>query len=201
MLGNEAILEISFLIDKAAENFIKGLFLNQQCSLGDRISCIDFTVNKIEATAPPFFKEAMSYSTKSPICLSIKGEKHAQYMHPEDEKFGQLLINNLLEKLKVSPMALAGNNEPILGTMPSFNFKLLSEPKSRLITMKAFTDQQTQVRGYDFKFELSAPVILHEIGYYGGFGEKGSLGFGCVESNLEGLIFGRNKNELTELDK
>ncbi len=102
-------------------------------------------------------------------------------MHPEDKKFGQLLINNLLEILKVSPMTLAGNNEPILGTMPSFNFKLLSDPKSRLITMKAFTDQQTQVRGYDFKFELAAPVILHEIGYYGGFGEKGSLGFGCVE--------------------
>lgn len=180
MLGQEAVLEISFLIDQAAESFIKGLFLNQHCALGDRISCIDFTVSRIEASAPPFFTDTMTYSTRSPVCLSTKGEKHAQYMHPADENYGKFLVNNLLEKFKVMPMVLSGKDEPHLESSASFKFKLRSEPKSRLITLKAFTEQQTQVRGYDFKFELTIPVALHEVGYYGGFGEKGSLGFGCA---------------------
>ncbi|MCB0538258.1 MAG: CRISPR-associated endoribonuclease Cas6, partial [Bacteroidetes bacterium] len=34
-----------------------------------------------------------------------------------------------------------------------------------------------------FHFELTAPVELHEIGYEAGFGEKNSMGFGCVKFN------------------
>lgn len=180
MQGREAILEISFLVDKAAENFIKGLFLHQQCSLGDKISSVDFIVSRIEAVAPPIFKETMSYASKSPLCISTKGDNHAQYLHPAHEKYGQLIMANLLEKFRVMPLAVTGNEEAVLHPDTDYAFKLLSEPKSRLITIKAFTAQQTQVRGYEFKFQLTAPAAFQEIGYYGGFGEKGSLGFGCV---------------------
>lgn len=181
MLGQEATLEISFLIDKAAETFIKGLFINQHCVIGDRISQIEFVVGRIEATPPPFFKETMAYTTLSPLCLSVPGEKHAQYLHPKDPLYGNLLIKNLTQKFQVLPTAATTiPEEPIELSTINFNFKLLSEPKSRLITIKALTAQETKLRGYDFKFELTAPLFLHEIGYYGGFGEKGSLGFGCA---------------------
>jgi CRISPR-associated endoribonuclease Cas6 len=36
-------------------------------------------------------------------------------------------------------------------------------------------------KGFEFDFSLTAPVELMRIGYYGGVGEKNSLGFGCCE--------------------
>src|SRR5680860_845049 len=65
--GEEVSFEISFLIDQAAEEFIKGLFLAQEITLGDKISRIDYLVSSIETIAPPVFKETMSYRCLSPI--------------------------------------------------------------------------------------------------------------------------------------
>lgn len=183
MQGHEAVLQISFLIDKAAEHFIKGLFLNQHLGLGDRISRVDFTVNRIEACPPPVFRETMRYRTLSPVCLSRQGEKHAQYLRPDDPEYAAFFVSNLLEKFKA--LSLAGYDPEGLQQYADFSFRLLTEPRSRLITIKAFTEQQTQVRGYDYAFELTAPTALQEIGYYAGFGEKGSTGFGCVEERNE----------------
>lgn len=35
--------------------------------------------------------------------------------------------------------------------------------------------------GYKFEFKVRASPILQELGYFGGFGSKNVLGFGCVE--------------------
>ena len=53
--------------------------------------------------------------------------------------------------------------------------------KSRLETIKAGTNAETKVRGYQYAFKLKAPEPLVRIGLLAGFGEKNSLGFGCGE--------------------
>src|SRR5690606_2381793 len=55
--GHEAWFEISFLVDRAAEEFIRGLFMSQEISLGDKISRVAYQVSHIEAVAPPLFRE------------------------------------------------------------------------------------------------------------------------------------------------
>ena len=39
---------------------------------------------------------------------------------------------------------------------------------------------ESKLIGYQFDFFLDAPAELIRIGYYTGFGEKNSVGFGCV---------------------
>ncbi len=180
IIGKHAVLQISFMVDKAAENFIKGLFLNQQFSIGDKISNVDFCVSRIESESAPIFTERMVYRTLSPMCVSIHGERHAQYISPSDREYESLLFANLIGKLKSMPL-LHGNKSLQAVPEEESGFSLLSEPKSRLISIKSFTRDETRVRGYEFKFELRASPLLQEIGYYSGFGEKNSTGFGCVE--------------------
>jgi CRISPR-associated endoribonuclease Cas6 len=62
-----------------------------------------------------------------------------------------------------------------------FEWKTLSEPKSKLITMKAGTPQQTKVRAFNCSFSLKADYELLRTAYECGIGEKGSMGFGMVE--------------------
>ena len=180
IIGNHAFLQISFMVDKAAENFIKGLFLNQQFSIGDKISNVDFCVRRIESEAVPIFNDRMVYRTLSPMCVSIHGERYAQYICPSDRDYEKLLFTNLIAKLNSMPV-IHGNRVLLETSGDEHGFTLLSEPKSRLISIKSFTRDETRVRGYEFKFELRASPLLQEIGYYSGFGEKNSTGFGCVE--------------------
>ncbi|WMJ74752.1 CRISPR-associated endoribonuclease Cas6 [Cytophagaceae bacterium ABcell3] len=177
--GTHISMQISFLADRAAENFIKGLFLNQQFSIGDKFSSVDFIVSRIEAVAPPVFQESMRYKTISPVCVSVKGEKHPQYISPEHPEYEQMLLNNLVNKLKVMPVEVP--ELQISADDAEFKFALLSEVRKKLITIKSFTPNQSQIRGFEFRFELIAPPLLQEVAYYAGVGEKGAIGFGCVE--------------------
>ena len=67
-----------------------------------------------------------------------------------------------------------------------YNMDILSKPKSRLITIKANTPHESKLRGYLFDFKIKAPAEVIKLGYYAGFGEKNSLGFGCCEV-IEGM--------------
>src|SRR5581483_7271554 len=49
LLTREAKLQVSFHLPKAAETFIKGLFMNQQIEIADKRSKAVFTVAQVEA--------------------------------------------------------------------------------------------------------------------------------------------------------
>lgn len=177
LLGKEISLNIRFLVDSSLEHFIKGLFMEQRFGLGDRNAVIDLEVSSVETIAPPLFKPVMQYQCLSPICVSRKRpDDSAEYMSPKDPGFGALLIQNLRRKAKALVSTTSDKDDFPAG----FKFRLLNSPRKKGIHIKANTDQHTQVIGYLFHFELSAPAELHEIGYYAGFGEKNSMGFGTV---------------------
>jgi CRISPR-associated endoribonuclease Cas6 len=174
---NTVNLQVSFYMPDAAERFIVGLFNDQQVFVGDKFNGIDLAVSQIERLPMLSTSGTISYRALSPVVVSIMpdGEKYAKYLSPADEGYCNLVKNSLTQKYQTVP----GKQPLPVGF--DFNLKLTSEPKSKLITIKSFTPQQSKVRGFIYEFELTAPPELHQLIYSSGIGEKNSTGFGWVE--------------------
>jgi CRISPR-associated endoribonuclease Cas6 len=174
---------LSLLPEKSTEAFIKGIFKEQDFSLGDRISKVHFTVQQVELIPAPDFAVHSVFKTLSPVVVSVGQENspHARYISPDEEGYGQLIINNLKEKYR-----LYYQNE--LTGDPNFRFELLSPARSKLIRIKAATKEQTQVRGFAFTFRLEADRELLKVMYEAGMGEKNAQGFGCVQTAERSVI-------------
>lgn len=172
-------IELSFYVDEAVQHFVMGLFKDQAFSLSSGRFKADFTVSGIEMLPKPVFEKTMRFRTQTPICVSrnIEGQPHAHYASPEEEGYGQWLLENLVRKQHALMPQVIGAEERSVELDFPYEFKLLSEPKSKLLTIKGIS-----IRGYLFDFELTAPKELMELGYFGGFGGKGSSGgFGIVK--------------------
>lgn len=178
--GESAAFEICFLVDQAAEEFIKGLFMDQVFVLGDRISRVSYVISSIVAVSPPLFKEKRQYRCLSPIFIKKKrADGGEDYLHPEDKEYGALMVQNLLSKSEAFQKTFSGV-EYEKEIIPDFDFKVIGKVYKNGVKIKQLTEQETMLIGYMYEFELKAPVEFHEIGYYAGFGQLGSQGFGCV---------------------
>jgi CRISPR-associated endoribonuclease Cas6 len=177
---NQLFLSVSFHLAEAAEKFIIGLFNNQQVYVGDQFNGLELVVSQVERLHEPEFTTTMNYRAVSPVVISLKedNDKYAQYLSPVDVEYTGLLRGNLWTKYNSIPNSTA----PPEG--PDFQFVLKSEPKSKLITIKPFTAEQSKVRGFVFDFSLTCPVQLHRLIHNTGIGEKNSMGFGWVERKL-----------------
>ncbi|WP_375585403.1 CRISPR-associated endoribonuclease Cas6 [Cyclobacterium xiamenense] len=179
--GHMASFEIGFLVNRAAEEFIKGLFMDQVLELGDKISKVNYSVSGIEALPTPKFSDVMHYRCLSPVFVRQKRAGGGEdYLHPEDGEYGKLLIQNLISKLRAFEHASAGNMNPAEIYMRDFSFKPTGKIFKNGVKIKQHSDQATMLIGYMYEFEFGAPVELQEAGYFAGFGHLGSQGFGCV---------------------
>ncbi|MCD7898565.1 MAG: CRISPR-associated endoribonuclease Cas6 [Bacteroides sp.] len=166
---------ISFLPEKSTEEFIKGVFMSQHFEIGDRISTVRFTIQRVEMLPSPIFLKEMSFRTLSPIVLSTKDDNlKIKYISPTDERAQGNILMGLLRKYE------AFNGKPYAGTL-DYHFSLLNEPKSTLIKIKANSPEETRVRGYRCSMKVELPEALMKIMYEAGCGEKGSTGFGMIE--------------------
>ena len=167
-------LYLSFLPERSTEEFVKGIFSDNTFSLGDKKSKVQFQVENIEVLSLPSLKDC-EFQTLSPVVVSMKRDDGSiEYVSPEREGYGKMLINNLKEKYR------AFYGEAYCGS-EDFDFDLLSSAKSRLITIKANTPEMTKVRGFHYYFRLQAEEVLMQLMYEAGLGEKNSTGFGMIE--------------------
>ena len=178
--GQEAWFEISFMVDRAAEEFIRGLFVSQDMGIGDKISRISYQVSHIEAVAPPLFKKTMSYRCLSPIFVRSKRMDGGEdYLRPGDDGYEEILLANLLSK--ASAYALSGSDIGAFHETPPL---IQLVPRGKIykngVRIKQLTAKESQLIGYMYEFDLTAPIELQEVGYYAGLGHLGSQGFGCV---------------------
>lgn len=165
---------ITFLPEKSTEKFVQGIFSEQHFQLGDRKSRVQFRVEHVELIPSPTFSGENTFETLSPLCVSIREESgQISYLSPEDSRIKGLLLSNLLNRYK------AFYGADYCGCL-DFDFQLLNTPKPVLITIKADTEQQTKVKGYNCRFKLNAPEELLQIAYASGLGEKNSMGFGMI---------------------
>ncbi|PTB92401.1 CRISPR-associated endoribonuclease Cas6 [Marivirga lumbricoides] len=177
--GNKASFQFSCMVDRTAEEFIKGIFMDQEFTLGDKITQVDYRVSHIEALAPPVFTEKMTYRCLSPIFIRSKRPDGGEdYLHPNDEGYEKLLLSNLVSKAQA--LALAEASTDFSSDEVALKLKPTGKVYKKGITIKQNTAQASKLIAYSFEFELTALVELQEIGYYAGFGNLGSQGFGCV---------------------
>lgn len=176
ILSDTATWQISFLPERSTQEFIQGLFKEQAFELGVREANIRFYVQRIELLPPPPFQDTMTFETLSPSCIVQKNDEGKEkYLSPDNPDASRLVKINLLGKYK----AFTGN-EFSLKDFP-FKLKTLTPPKSVLICFKQGTPQENKIRGYMYRFSLTAPLELMKIAYETGIGSKNSQGFGCVK--------------------
>ena len=178
-------LTVSFYVDKAAEDFVVGVFQNQQLSIYNRDYRADFVVERVESLPPPAFENSHVFKTLSPLVVAEKMNGLDQYLSPTDEAFARFFAVNLVDKyrsLQTEP-TMQLDSEAALHLV---KFELLSEParikKRGFLAKEGKDSQQTKVIGYhNFMFKVAAPAELLEVGYLGGFGKYCSMGCGCAE--------------------
>lgn len=167
---------ISFLPERSTQEFVQGLFKEQTFELGDRRAKIRFRVQGIEMLPFPIFKETMIFETLSPACIvRQENDGSEKYIAPDHPDAAEIVKRNLLNKYR----AFYGHDFPV-SDFP-FILKILNKPRSSLITIKEGTPQESKIRGYMCRFELTAPVELMKIVYETGLGSKNSQGFGFLQ--------------------
>jgi CRISPR-associated endoribonuclease Cas6 len=176
---NSLSFTISFMADKAAEVFIKGMFADQQISIGDRFNKLDAEVTSVEALPPPFFTNIVHYRCIAPLCIKLKQEgfMHEQYLPPDDPRFESIFLQNMIAKC--AALNILYTDAKI--EHEQLKFQLCGNYRSKLISIKPYTKEETRIRGFIFDFSLHGPEYMHEMGYYAGFGMNNAMGFGAVE--------------------
>jgi len=173
----EIRLQVGFYLPEAAEKFIIGLFNRRQGYFGDRFMGIHVEVTHIEKLPEPALSETMDYLATSPVVVSTKVPEKSTpvYLEPESPDYSSLMVSHLFQKELVT--GLHQTVEP----KPTILFNVTSKSKSKLVTIKPHTAEQTKVRGFLYSFMLQAPIEIHRLILGSGIGEKNSTGFGWCE--------------------
>lgn len=184
MLAPQAELLISFHLPKAAETFIKGLFVQQQMVIADSKSRVSFTVSQVEALNNELNLDAIQeliIKPNSPIVCGIKNQRgHYDFLPPEHPGFVPQLLHNWKEKYKtVFDPAIA---EEVFAGVKVALMLYEQPPKSRLVTIKAGTPAETKIRGFmNFRLKLKGQRDALELLLNAGVGAYNSMGMGSVE--------------------
>lgn len=178
IISREIFLILSFLPDDAITHFISGLFKDKELIIGNISRQVAFEISSIRAIPEIVFNDKMKFQTISPIFLSTKDKVSEKQIHlsPDSNAYSDLIHQNLIEKAKSIPKIIQEQD------YPNTQIKLLNNPKSKLITLKSNTSQMSQIRAFNYTFEIAGHPDLIRIGYYAGFGRLGSQGFGCVSA-------------------
>lgn len=174
--GREAAVEIRFLVDDEEENLIKKALLLQRITLGDT----SYQISQIETVPLIDFQDVMAYRCLCPISLvNSSPSGNRGFLSPKDRDFHKSLKIDLIKRLLRSHPEVSGL-ENLDQYCPEFKFQLLSEPKEKGFNVKS-NGSFHSVIGYQFDFQLKASPVLHELGFYEGFGLQHSMGLGFVE--------------------
>jgi CRISPR-associated endoribonuclease Cas6 len=172
---------LSFCVDEAMEKFITGLFHNQNFAVITSKGSIDFRVEGVEILGTPTFTETMRYRTMMPICIAEQQEGRPQpkYLAPDEPNYAELIFSNLENKCNAAYGQLPTPSPSNRDASTVLNFKILSDVRKRgMETVKAELNRPIKLIGYNYAFELTAPIEWQRIGYEAGFGKSSSGGFG-----------------------
>lgn len=169
---------IGFALPEGMQKFVQGIFSNQQIRIADSFGGVTFRVVEVQLDSEPEeINGPIECQTLSPICVSKKvdGKTTVAYISPTEEGYEGALLTGLLERYK------ALNGKEFEGDRYCKLTVLGNEPKSKLITIKADTAQQTKVKGFTYYFNIELPHELFKIAYNSGLGEKCGMGFGMIK--------------------
>lgn len=136
ILSEECSMQISFLIGEAASPFINGLFLNQDFSIGDTISRVNFRVKTVERLPDPDFSDEVILQALSPVVVGKsrlpEGGIGTAYLSPEEDGYGELFFRNLSRKVLISQ----ARSEIVPAELKACRFELLGKPQKKGVIIK-----------------------------------------------------------------
>lgn len=176
IIGEKAIWYISFIPEQSTAEFIQGIFAHQNFMIGNKEYKVAFDVVGVEAIHNQNLSEEMEFQALSPICIKRHDNGKTHYLSPESPLFAKGILKGLKERYEsIHGQAFEMSNN-------DFSFKLTdNEVRSKLITIKANSLEETKVRGFICSFRIKAPLELMKIAYEGGIGEQCSQGFGFIK--------------------
>lgn len=184
LLGNQVKIGLSFYIASGFEQQVVAMFRQTPLQLG----MLDgkpafFEVKHWQILPKPQFKETMQFKAISPISVTLTEEIPITnpFILPDTEFYDISFFTHLIRRFKAANQYKSLAGLKLLDPSYPMHFRLLGAAKSRLIHLKHNFEGLTQLRGFAYDFELSAPLPVMEYAYYGGFGEFPYLGFGYVD--------------------
>ena len=205
--GFNGVKEISFIfstpIEQSYEHLILGLFSDQTFHLNFFDEKINFSVTQVESLPEPQFDSECKFLCLSPIAVSTQREKengsleqhYLDYMNPEErEHFIENIKKNLINKYQTFYKTDYTDHEQEFKFSFDVNYIAKRQGKiSKLIHFKKIDKNiKTKIKGFEASFKIIADSRLIKIGYDAGFGNGGSMGFGCVEITIN---TDNNKND------
>ncbi len=184
LIKSEMSFEIAFHMPEAMEGFIKGVFRAEQMDIADKKSKASFRVKSVENLGSPIsvFKENEIVSTQlkplSPLVTGVPNDKGNQdYLSPEDPLFLENLIYNWRSKISDCYDEATAKEALLMVDVLTMRLPL----KSRLITIKAFTLEETKIRGWmNFGLKVTAERRFIDLLMNAGAGQYNAQGCGCM---------------------
>jgi CRISPR-associated endoribonuclease Cas6 len=186
LLSSKMELIICFHLPKAADTFIRGLFLSQQIDLADKKSKTHFVVEQVKTLASPLKdcreneEVVLTVKPQSPIVCGLKNEKGTYtFLSPEEDRYEEMLFKNWEEKCRT--VFEKDEINQLVKNMSVQTFFFKNPPRSRLITIKAQTVAETKIRGFiNFNIKIKGKKQAVELLLNSGIGLYNAQGMGCV---------------------
>lgn len=181
---DELSFVVSFHLPQTMENFIKGLFQSEQIDIADKYSKAHFSVKSVETLPNQLQKYAdnevvdVRFHLLSPVVAGVQNERGMyDFLSPDDPRFAESLIYNW--RSKISTCCDETDAESALLLMEILPVKYAF--KSRLITIKANTPEETKIRGWiNFELKVTAEKRFVELLMNAGAGLYNAMGCGCI---------------------
>lgn len=185
MKSTDAFFIVCFHMPEAASNFVEGLFADQKIEIGDRKSRVSFHVSNTESLAlwrdsvKPDEMKSAEFRILSPIAAGEKNERgYYDFFYPDHGRYLSALLLHWKEK-----HAAVYGRDSLEEDFNKMELSLLhgEKAKSRLVTIKAGTKEETKIRGMTgFGLKVKAKKKVLELALNAGLGLYCSQGFGCL---------------------
>lgn len=176
-------LQVSFYIDKAAGHFIKGLFKDQECYIGNKEHGLDLKVTQVTLLDQPTFAPKMHYRLTTPWVVGVKTDNNPipQYKYIDDgDNYIQPALKHIIAKMNTQNETQYTTDEIALELDQVFRNK-------DGVNVKPDSHKPVKVIGSRFSFWLHAPTAVHQMIWNAGISEKSAMGFGWLEMVPERL--------------
>jgi len=169
------------MIDQFVMYLIHGSFFTNNLELESDGYKTNFEIINIESVTEPEFKEEMKFKMLSPLVLSSKrmhnSKLNTYYLRYDDhEEIQRILNSNLANKYKIiSRKEYEGEGVELVWDNDYITRKEGNISKKYTIRTN---DENIEIKGIMAPFCLKGDNELIKVGYWCGFGEKNSMGFG-----------------------
>ena len=174
------------LIEDFIQNFVVGLFTNQEITIGNKHVVGRFTISQVESIATPKFSDSENFKCLSPFVLSTMKMKNGKlmphYYRPDDPALAEAIRKNLIQKYQTIYKKLPENDKLDFQLDKDFvKHKGGLDKISKLITIKENNEEQkTKIKAVYAPFNLSGSLELITVAWEAGIGNYCSQGFGMI---------------------